>query len=152
MKGESNKSDSDFWSRVEKEREERQKRWRDFLTSKRSIQCKRNRSFSTWSPGAVLGVTILLIGMAVSPTTAQRDKFGEITCTGLTVLNPNGTSAVIVGVDDDGGLVGVYGKGRESYAAMHTQEHGGIVGLYNEYGGVLRRHACRRTRWKGQCP
>ena len=84
--------------------------------------------------GAVLGVTILLIGMAVSPTTAQRDKFGEITCTGLTVLNPNGTSAVIVGVDDDGGLVGVYGKGRESYAAMHIQEHGGIVGLYNEYG------------------
>ena len=49
-------------------------------------------------------------------------------------LNPNGTSAVIVGVDDDGGLVGVYGKGRESYAAMHVDEHGGRVNVHSNDG------------------
>ena len=46
--------------------------------------------------GAVLGVTILLIGMAVSPITAQRGTIGEITCTGLTVVDRGGEQASAV--------------------------------------------------------
>ena len=53
--------------------------------------------------GAVLGVTILFIGMAVSPTTAQRDAFGEITCTSLTVVDQDGNERVRLNAHTNGG-------------------------------------------------
>ena len=37
--------------------------------------------------GGVIGVLGMLIGMTVSPLSAQRDKFGEIECTKLTVVD-----------------------------------------------------------------
>lgn len=53
--------------------------------------------------GAVLGVVILLIGMAVSPTTAQKSTFGEITCTGLTVVDQDGNERVRLNAHTSGG-------------------------------------------------
>lgn len=88
--------------------------------------------------GAVLGVTILLIGMAVSPTTAQRDAFGEITCTGLRVLNQNGTSAVKLTSSERGGVVSVWGKDGKKDAMMGGMEPGGpFTGLRGEYVAVV---------------
>ena len=55
--------------------------------------------------GGVFSATLIFVGMAVSPLTAQRDTFGEITCTGLRVLYPDGTVAVYLGQSDDGGEV-----------------------------------------------
>ena len=99
--------------------------------------------------GAVLGVTILLIGMAVSPTAAQRDTFGEITCTGLTVVNPDGTMAVWLRSDKYGGGVSVASKDGMPRASMDVTERGGTVlvsgkgvslagMLITEHGGAVR--------------
>lgn len=39
--------------------------------------------------GSFFGCLCTIIGMLLSPVTAQRDKFGEIECTSLTVKGPN---------------------------------------------------------------
>ena len=83
--------------------------------------------------GAVLGVTILLIGMVVSPTTAQKDTFGEITCTGLTVLGQDGKKRVRLR-DFLGGAVEVWGKDGRSKADMRVGKYGGLVSAYGNDG------------------
>ena len=39
---------------------------------------------------AGFGALLLFIGMLLSPVTAQRDKFGEIECTSLAVVDAAG--------------------------------------------------------------
>lgn len=65
----------------------------------------------------VLGATIMLIGLVVGvmvtpPIIAQRNSmFGEIQCTGLTVVDKNGEVAVVLGTDEKGkNGVSVHGK------------------------------------------
>ena len=53
---------------------------------------------------AGFGALLLFIGMLLSPVTAQRDKFGEIECTRLTVVD-KGKSGVIISSGEDGGVV-----------------------------------------------
>lgn len=86
--------------------------------------------------GAVLGVTILLIGMAVSPTTAQRDTlFGHIICTQLSVVGQDGKERVWLGTTGKGdGSVGVLGKDLKRGVLLRTDEHGGEVTVTNNDG------------------
>lgn len=103
--------------------------------------------------GAGLGVTILLVGMAVSPTTAQKDAFGEITCTELTVLGQDGKKRVrlrdflggaVEVWDEDEKIsatiyaafpdVSVYGKDAKGNASLGIDEHGGVINVCNNEG------------------
>ena len=105
-----------------------------------------------------LGGVLMLIGMIASnvflPSLfAQRDKFGEIECTSLRVVdargktqvrliasehhapiavfNKNGELCVGIGTDVQGGAVILYdkdyNKGDKSTASLFINEHGGVV-------------------------
>ena len=69
-----------------------------------------------------------MLGAMMSPLTAEKDKFGEIECTRLTVVDPKtGKSGVIISSGEDGGVVSAYGKDGKSWAALGVNEHGGLV-------------------------
>ncbi|MDE0298714.1 MAG: hypothetical protein OXN17_08790 [Candidatus Poribacteria bacterium] len=89
--------------------------------------------------GAVFGVTILLIGMAVSPTTAQRDTFGEIICTGLTVVDREGNKRVRLEIDKNDGVIGTWNRHGKIVALMGGREHGGVIGIRNRDGEYIAR-------------
>ena len=74
--------------------------------------------------GGVFSAVLIFVGMAVSPLTAQRDTFGEITCTGLRVLYPDGTVAVYLGQSDDGGEVTCYDTAGKTQVAMQSSKYG----------------------------
>ena len=83
---------------------------------------------------AGFGALLLFIGMLLSPVTAQRDKFGEIECTRLTVVDADGKTRVIISRGVDGGSVFAYGKDGKSRAALGVSEHGGLVSTYGKDG------------------
>lgn len=56
-----------------------------------------------WVGGGVLAG--IIIGMCISPLTAQDGKIGEITCTSLKVLNNDGKTMVELGSNFSGGTV-----------------------------------------------
>ena len=89
--------------------------------------------------GAVLGVTILLIGMAVSPITAQRGTIGEITCTGLTVVDRGGNKRVRLEIDKNDGVIGTWNRHGKIVALMGGREHGGVIGIRNKDGEYIAR-------------
>lgn len=78
-----------------------------------------------------------------------KDVFGEIKCTGLTVLSPNGREAIRLTVDDLGGLVGIFGKDGLLAAGMGLDKDGGRVEVFakdekprafldvDEFGGMI---------------
>ena len=77
-----------------------------------------------------LGAIIMLIGLAVGaivspPLIAQKDDvFGDIQCTGLTVVDKQGNVAVALDTDEHGGVVRVYDKqGRRKRIAWANDEH-----------------------------
>ncbi len=77
-----------------------------------------------------LGGILMLVGMMtanLTPLTAQKDTFGKITCTGLNVVNPDGTTAVELSIAKHGGTVAVRGKDGKIAAAMTIEEYGGTV-------------------------
>ena len=86
-----------------------------------------------------LGAVIMLIGLAVGaivspPLIAQRDDvFGDIQCTGLTVVDKQGNVGVLLATGEGGGLVGVFGKDGGS-ASMTTDEDGGRIVVANNQG------------------
>lgn len=107
--------------------------------------------FGYMALGAVLGIGGMLIGMSLSSVTAQNDRFGEITCTGLKVVNPDGTEAVeldshFIKGYGYGGSVTVRGNGRKSpisggtsSASMGVSSDGTYAIFWNSEGipGVL---------------
>ena len=114
--------------------------------------------------GTVIGIAGLAIGLCVSPLIAQKNVFGEITCTGLKVVSPDGTERVILGhyfagyygiqvLGEDGvtrvymgtaigagdrenGTINVWGENRSSLATMGVSEYGGAYGGYGGEVGV----------------
>ena len=57
--------------------------------------------------GGVIGS--LLTALLVSPVTAQRDKFGEIECKGLRVVDEDGVARVMLDVEGKRGRAEVLG-------------------------------------------
>ena len=84
---------------------------------------------------ASFGALILFIGMLLSPVTAQRDKFGEIECRRLTVVDADGKTRVIISSNNEhGGSVFAYGKDGKPWAALGIDQHGGVVSAYGKDG------------------
>lgn len=61
----------------------------------------------------VLGGALVFVGMVFSPIaliTADKDKFGEIECRALKVVDANGEVRASVGVGEKGGVLQVFDK------------------------------------------
>lgn len=88
---------------------------------------KRELIYAAAVGGCVGALMTMALGLLV-PLGAQspaKHAFGEVTCTEPVVLRPDGMPAVRLSVDNDGGRVGVFGKGN----------NGVRVGIgVNEYG------------------
>lgn len=82
--------------------------------------------------GGVIVVLALIVTSYGSRLSAQKDAFGEITCTGLTVLHPDGRLAVRLTADDLGGLIGVLGKDGVLASAMGSDRNGGRVEVFGK--------------------
>ena len=113
----------------------------------------RERLFYWVGGGILVGI---IIGMCISPLTAQDGKFGEITCTDLKVLHPDGSPAVwlarlgsygvmsvyageelrasMSSIGKHGGAVTIYGKDEDSYGRVSISEHGGHVSIHGKDG------------------
>ena len=75
-----------------------------------------------------VGGVLMLVGMLaanLTPLTAQRDTFGEITCTGLKVVDSEGRDGVVLDA-----ATGVYVWGRGKFAGC-----GGVFISVDERGG-----------------
>ena len=87
----------------------------------------------------VLGAAIMLIGLAVGaivlpPLIAQRDDvFGDIQCTGLTVVDKQGNVAVALDTDDANQVL-VNDKQRKRAVALSSSLIGNMVAVYNKQG------------------
>ena len=78
-----------------------------------------------------------MVGAMMSPLTAEKDKFGEIECTRLTVVDPKtGKSGVIISSGEDGGVVSAYDKDGQSGVSLVVTEHGGHVQVSGKGEGV----------------
>ena len=98
---------------------------------------------------ASFGALILFIGMLLSPVAAQRDKFGEIECTSLAVVDADGKTVVRLGVGEHGGRVYAYGKAGKSGAALGVDEHGkGVVkvAVYDAIKNGLKEQSMTRLK------
>lgn len=76
---------------------------------------------------AGFGGFLMLIGMLLSPVTAQRDKYGHIVCTSLTVVDALGEEKVFLNDNVHGGFVGVIGDDGKSTAGLTIDERGGLI-------------------------
>lgn len=84
---------------------------------------------------AGFGALLLFIGMMLSPVTAQRDKFGEIECTGLTIFDEAGVARVRLGANEHGGgerggHLDILDDNGRSLVSAYTNEYGGRVNLF----------------------
>lgn len=90
--------------------------------------------------GSLFGCLCTIIGMLASPVTAQRDRFGQIECTGLTVVDggevnvydENGIGKVRLGIVGDGGAVSVLGMDGRPKVGLSVNEHGGLIGILSK--------------------
>lgn len=109
-----------------------------------------------------LGGLLMFIGMLASSVFmpslfAQRDKFGDIECTRLAVVDADGKLMALVGRNEHGGEVAVLDKDGKLQALLDTTERGGRTSVYvkggkaaaslfaNEHGG----HVAAYGRGKG---
>lgn len=87
----------------------------------------------TVTGGVLLGI---IIGLCISPLTAQDGNFGNITCTSLRVVDANGTQMVLVSNTKYGGFVAVAKKDGKVGILLDTTEHGGAVSVQGKNGEV----------------
>ena len=81
--------------------------------------------------GVLLG---MVLGLCISPLTAQDRNFGEITCSKLQVVDAYGRTMVGIGIDEYGGNVAVMGKDWTPKASMIVDKDGGRVGVWGKDG------------------
>lgn len=79
--------------------------------------------------GSLFGCLCTIIGMLASPATAQRNKFQEIECTKLTLIDPiTGKITAELRTDEHGGLLYLFGS---------NENRGGVrLGVDNDGGGL----------------
>ena len=82
-----------------------------------------------------------MVGAMMSPLTAEKDKFGEIECSKLRVVDADGKTRVYLTTDEYGGLVYALGKDGKPAVALDITEHGGRVKAFGKDGksGALFR-------------
>ena len=74
--------------------------------------------------GGVIGS--LLTAMLISPVTADREKFGEIGCTSLKVVDAEGSTLALVSGGDRGGLVQVFDTESQAVVHLHVEAVGTV--------------------------
>lgn len=111
-----------------------------------------------------LGGVLVTIGMIMSPLTAQNDKFREIECTSLTVVNPDtGKSIIELAFNGLGGEINIsdltgnrqlslfgtgilnalniYGHSGEPVVAALSDGSGGLITVANDVGSAAGKAA-----------
>ena len=83
---------------------------------------------------AVAGVLLgIIIGLCISPLTANEDTFGVINCTKLRILGEDGDARVVLYSDKHGnGRVSVSGNDPKSYVFMGVRESGALFSIANK--------------------
>lgn len=99
--------------------------------------------------GAAIGIFGLAVGLCVSPLTAQRNVFGEITCTGLTVRGSDGRENIRLMVDASGALVGISDGDGSLVVAIGTDNDGGRVEVFAKDQKDERARAVLDVDYKG---
>ena len=103
--------------------------------------------------GSVFTIIGMLFAIGMLPSvTAQRDKFGEIECTKLTLVDPlTGRTTAELRTDVHGGLLFLYGaKENRGAAKLVVDEHGGgLIMFSNENKGSTHISAAVFTTEKG---
>ncbi len=84
--------------------------------------------------GCLFGSLYTIMGMLASPVTAQRDKFDEIECRSLTVVDADGKTRVNLTTDEYGGVVYAFGKDGKLGAELSVDERGGVVSVAGKDG------------------
>ena len=84
-----------------------------------------------------VGGVLMLIGMVaasiITPNlVAQKDVFGEITCTKLKVSDANGNPVVVLLAGERGGRVAVSDKSGHPGIALGIYENGGSIHIWNK--------------------
>ena len=80
--------------------------------------------------GSLFGCLFTIIGMLASPVTAQKDKFGEIECTKLTIVDSNGKVMAELQAGEYGGRLDIFSK-KDTFnrAAVYVSQKG-AGGIY----------------------
>lgn len=78
--------------------------------------------------GGLLVAVGIIIGMVCPPLFGQNDRFGEITCTGLKIMDENGKMRIEL---DSGGSVTVFDENEKVRARLLSTTH--VIG-YDENG------------------
>ena len=86
--------------------------------------------------GSLFGCLFTIMGMLALPVTAQDGMFSRsfIACTELRVVNEAGKTKVILGWDENGGVVRVYGNNGQSESSLSITGQGGAVTALGEDG------------------
>lgn len=86
--------------------------------------------------GLSVFIGMLTAGMLMPSLVAQRDKFGEIECTGLRVVGDYGDVKVFDGNDQKGSRISLFGK--ESSPTIEIKEvlGAGRIVVYNDNGEI----------------
>ncbi len=82
----------------------------------------------------------MVIGLCVSPLTAQRDTFGEISCTKLRLVNPDGKDALVLDAKDGNGYIEAFGTAAKPDVVLGGDADGGFVvvtGKGGMSGGII---------------
>ena len=87
--------------------------------------------------GGVVGAVLVMAVGAIAPLGAQSqsDSFGEITCTGLKVVDSDGRMQIILSATSSRGSVLVFGK--EGFAHVGVDKYGGAVSVAGYSGDEL---------------
>ena len=94
----------------------------------------------------VLGGILVAAGMIISPLNAQKDKFGEIDCTRLAIVDANGNERIILSTNIMDGIVGRSFDDNRRVRIIGDEDHGGEISAYSKEGEV---HAWLTSRKDG---
>ena len=79
---------------------------------------------------AALGSIFTIVGMLFSPF--QKNRFGEIECTKLRIVNEDGKNRVVLATrETGGGRVSVYDEDGKKAISLGVLESGGYVGIFH---------------------
>lgn len=82
---------------------------------------------------AGFGGFLMLVGMVLSPVTAQREKFGEIVCTKLSVVDRAGVPRVVLSTNVYDGLHA--GRNKRIVTITSGEIGGSKIEAFGEHGG-----------------
>lgn len=102
--------------------------------------------------GSFFGCLCTIIGMLASPATAQKDKFREIECTKLTLIDPlTGKTTAELRTERHGALLSLYGrKDNRGGAKIAVSKNGGeLIMFSNEKDGGAHVSAALMTSENG---